>query len=792
MRQDLTFALRQLRRQPGLSLAAVLTLGLGLGASLAVFTLINAVLLEPLPYPVSERLMAISRAQPGGRGAGSHRDVDFLRQGLNSCGPVAAMVSGSGMNVVLDGATSYQQDRLVSHQYFETLGVQPTWGRAFSAAEDAPQPAPVVVLNERFVREQERDPAAVVGQTIELAGRPHTVTGVLAAQHTRPFDPDIYRPLGRDARGGGTNLEMICRLRESATVASLNTELRSLLDEGRKRRLFSEREQFGYTAMTRHEYEFGTFRPQLNTLLLAVALVLLAAAANTTGLLLVRAAGRRREIAVRTALGALPGRVARTLIVEALLLAAISGTVGLLAAPLLLRGLLAVAPPFYGSLATFETTTVVLVVAVLLCGLVGLAVALPPLVEVMRVNLRETLQEEGRSGTGGRRGAWMRQILIGAETAVCAVLLVGALLLLRTFVNLMGVDTGVNSAGVVTARISIQGPRYDDAEQVIRFFEEGIARLEQRPGIAAAAVGASLPAERALNLMASFPDGNAANVPPIVNWRYVSPGYFSLLGMFTENDRKGAPMVAVVNETFAREVYGDAAKALGRRVGVIKEPPREIVGVVSDTSGWTVQEPARPMLFVPLAQVEPAALRIAHQFFPPRWIVRAEREMASAHRELENVVRELDPSQPFIEIQSLDAMMANSVTMQRFYLAVLAAFAIFAVLLAAVGIYASYSYAIASRTPEIGVRLALGAAPSRIVRGIVGRAVLAGSIATAVGLGVAAASAKILTSVLYNVSAFDPLSYTLVAGVLLGTVTLATLIPAARAARVDPLVVLRR
>jgi putative ABC transport system permease protein len=463
MRQDLVFAIRQMLRQPGLSLGAVLTLGLGLGASLAVFTLVDAMLLQPLPWPESERVMAISRAPQGSRGAGAHVDVDFLRETVRSCQPIAATSGGPGMNVTLAGVTSYQQDRFVSHHYFEVIGVAPAWGRAFTADEDAAEPAAVVVLNERFVRQQQREPAAIVGQTIDLAGRPYTVLGVLAARHARPSDPDIYRPLGRNPRGNGTNLEMLCRLREGATPAALNAELASLFDEARRQRLFGERATSGYSAMTRHEFEFGTFRPQLNTLLLAVALVLLVAAANTTGLLLVRASGRRREIAVRTALGAMPHRIARTMIVEGLVLAVLAGAVGLLGAPLLVRGLLAVAPPFYGSLAAFEINGVVLVAAVVLCLLVGIAVALPPLFEVLRVNLRDTLQEEGRGGTQGRRSVWMRHVLIAAETAVCAVLLVGALLLLRTFINLMNVDTGVDARGVVTARISIQGPRYDDS-----------------------------------------------------------------------------------------------------------------------------------------------------------------------------------------------------------------------------------------------------------------------------------------------------------------------------------------
>ena len=487
------------------------------------------------------------------------------------------------------------------------------------------------------------------------------------------------------------------------------------------------------------------------------------------------------------------------LIIEGLLLALLSGAVGLLAAPLLVRGLLAVAPAYYGELASFTIDGVVVAAAFLLCAVVGLSVALPPLIEVLRVNLRDTLQEEGRSGTQGRRTNWMRQLLIGAETAVSAVLLVGALLLLRTFVNLMNVDTGVDSRGVITARMSIQGAQYDDVPQLIRFFEEGVARLEQSAVIESAAVGASLPAERALNLPATFLDLAQQPREPIVNWRYVTPSYFSLLRMrsvagrlFTDTDRAGAPSVGVVNETFAKQIYGGVEQALGKRISVIKEPPREIVGVVSDTTGWTLREPSRPMLFVPLAQVEASAVRTAHQYFPPRWIVKSTRDPEGARRQLEEVARELDPSQPFIAIQSLDALMINSVGMERFYLVVLSAFAVFAVLLAAVGIYAAYSYAIGSRTAEIGVRLALGAAPSRVLTGIVMPAVALGAVATAVGLIVAAASARVLGSLLFNVTTTDPLSYAVVGAVLLATVFIATVIPAARAARIDPLTALRR
>ena len=797
--QDLLFAFRQLRRQPSLSVAAVLTLGLGLGASIAVFTLVNAMLLRPLPYPNPDRLMTVGRGVGTQLGNASHRDVRFLREHVRSCGPIAAAVGGSGLNVSLDGRVSHQDDRLVSRGYFEALGVTPTWGRVFSLEEDADTPPPVVILNERFVRRQGFDPAAIVGRQMDLGGRAHTIIGVLAERHTRPSDADIYRPLGNDRRGGGQNLEVLCRLTESSTVAALDAELAGLTDAAREARLATERTTRAYTATPRHEWEFGTLRPPLLTLMSAVALVLLVAAANTTGLLLLRAAGRRREIAVRTALGAAPRRIARALVIEGLVLSMISGGVGLLAAPLLIRGLLAVAPAFYGELATFSIDTTVIAAAIGLCALVGLAVSVPPLIEVLRVNLRDTLQEEGRSASAGRRTQWMRQALIGAETAVCAVLLVGALLLLRTFMNLVNVPTGFDHEGVVTARMSVQGPQYEEMDRLIRFFESGVARLKELPGIDEAAVGASLPAERALNMPATFPDSNQPELTRVVNWRYVTPGYFPLLKIrhlagrpINDADRAGAAPIAVVNETFARENYGGTQQTLGRRIVVAKEPAREIVGVVADTTGWALGDPPRAMMFVPLAQVEASIARIAHSFFPPRWIVRSSLDTAGARRHLETVIRALDPAQPFIEVQSLESLMLRSIGMQRFYLVVLTAFAAFAVLLAAVGVYAAYSYAVASRTTEIGVRLALGAAPRQIMWRVVSRALLLGTVATAFGLGAAAAAARLLRSVLFGISATDPSTYVMVGAALVLTVLLAALLPAVRAARVDPLTAIRR
>ncbi len=743
--------------------------------------------------------MTIGRGLGVQRGNASHRDVRFLRDRVRSCQPIAATVGGSGLNVSLDGRVSHQEDRLVSHGYFEALGIAPTWGRAFTAAEDADPPPLVVILNERFVRRQGIDPASVVGREMDLGGRSHTIVGVLAERHTRPSDADIYRPLGNDRRGGGQNMEVLCRLSESSTIAALDAELAGLTDAAREARLANERTSRAYSATPRHEWEFGAFRPALLSLMSAVALVLLVAAANTTGLLLLRAAGRRREIAVRTALGAAPRRIARTLVIEGLVLATVSGGVGLITAPLLVRGLLAVAPAFYGQLATFSIDTIVLATAAGLCTLVGLAVSVPPLLEVLRVNLRETLQEEGRSGTAGRRTQWMRQALIGAETAVCAVLLVGALLLLRTFVNLVNVPTGFDADGVVTARMSVQGPQYDDIDRLIRFFESGVARLKALPGIEEAAVGASLPAERALNMPATFPDSNQPDQTRVVNWRYVTPGYFPLLKIrhlagraINDADRAGATPVAVVNETFAREHYGGVEQALGRRIVVAKEPAREIVGVVADTTGWALGDPPRPMMFVPLAQVEASIARIAHSFFPPRWIIRSSLDTAGARRHLEAVVRELDPAQPFIEVQSLESLMLRSIGMQRFYLVVLTAFATFAVLLAAVGVYAAYSSAVASRTTEIGVRLALGAAPRQIMWSVVSRALLLGVVATAIGLGVAAAAARLLRSVLFGISATDASTYVIVGVALVLTVLLAALLPAVRAARVDPLAAIRR
>ena len=278
----------------------------------------------------------------------------------------------------------------------------------------------------------------------------------------------------------------------------------------------------------------------------------------------------------------------------------------------------------------------------------------------------------------------------------------------------------------------------------------------------------------------------------------MTPGYFSLLKIryvagraINEADRVGAAPIAVVNESFARENYGGMQQALGRRIVAAKEPAREIVGVVADTTGWALGDPPRAMMFVPLAQVEPSIARLAHSFFPPRWIVRSSLDAAGARRHLESVIRELDPTQPFIDVRSLESLMLGSIAMQRFYLVVLTTFAAFAVLLAAVGVYAAYSYAVASRTTEIGVRLAFGAKPGQILWSVVSRALMLGGIAT-IGLGVAAGASRLLRSVLFGISASDPSTYVIVAIALLLTVLMAALLPAIRAAKVDPLAAIRR
>jgi predicted permease len=678
------------------------------------------------------------------------------------------------------------------------LDIQPAWGRPFNADEDAPTPLPVVILNERFVRRQNLEPASMMGREIELAGRVHTVVGVIGAAHTRPFDADVYRPLGNDARGGGQNLEGLCRLSESATLTTLNGELANLLAAARRERLATDQTRVPYSATTRHDSEFGAFRPQLQTLLAAVLLVLFVAAVNTTGLLLVRASGRRRDIAVRRALGASSQAIARELFVEGLLLAMVAAAIGLLAAPLFVRGLLAVAPAYYTNLGDFTVDWVVVVLAILLCLAVGGFIAIAPLLEALRINVRDALQEEGRAGTAGRRTMWLRHLLIGTQTAVCALLLVGAALLLRTFINLKSVETGITSEGVLTARMSLQGPQFEDRVPLVEYFEEGLRRLQASPAILAAAVGASVPVERALNLPATFPDTREPDRTQIVNWRYVSPQYFDLFGIKTlagrsllENDRANMPPVAVVNETFAVQTYGSVRDALGRRIVVFKQPAREVVGVVSNTSGWSLRDPSRPMMFVPLAQVETALMRTAHSFFPPRWIVQSSQDVASARRELAAIIRDLNPTQPFIEIQTMDSLMVNSIAMPRFYLAVLLAFAFVAVSLAAVGIYGVYAYATASRLPEIGVRLALGASPRSILLQVIGRAVRLGTVATVAGLVGAAAVTRVLQSELFGITPTDPLTYTAVGVILIATVFAAALAPAVRAARVDPLVAMR-
>ncbi|MDP1569202.1 MAG: ADOP family duplicated permease [Vicinamibacterales bacterium] len=798
-------ALRQLRRQPGLTLTALVTLGLGLGAALAVFTLVHAVLLRPLPYPAPDRVAALGRAYASGLGRLAWRDVDFLRAHVRTCAPIGVAFDGAGRNVVLDGSVLHATSRHVSREYFASLGIAPRWGRPFSAQEDAATPAPVAIFTEALVRRHGLAPEAVVGRDALVGGVPHTVVGILDAGVTLASDPEVFVPLGRHQSGGGLNLTATCRLAEAATTAALAAELDGLTAQALAEGLIQPQETRAYATTPQHEALVGSVRTRILTLAGAVVLVLLVAASNTTGLLLVRAAGRRREMALRAALGAAPHRLARGLLVEGLVLGVLSGALGLAVAPLFVNGLLAMAPPSYHRLGQFHLDATLAAAGLVLCALVGLAVSVPPLAELLRVNLRDTLQDEGARSTGGRQAGWLRHLLIGAETALCAVLLVGALLLTRTFVNLVTEPPGFDPAGVVTARMAVQGPAYADPARLQQFFEDGLARLAAEPGVEAAAVGASLPAEITLNLPVRFPDAAEPDRLDSHNWRYVTPEYFAVLRMplvegrtFEARDRRGAPAVALVNESFARQVFGGLPEALGQRIVThpiradVDEPVREVVGVVADTAGFAVGDAPRPTMFVPLAQVDGALLHLVNGYVPPRWIVRgAAGNTESARRALVSSVRALDPDQPLASVQTLDALMIDSIGTQRFYLVVLLSFAVFAMVLAAVGIYAAYAYAVASRQAEFGVRLALGASPRRLLAGILRQGLLVGGVSIAVGLGLALAVSRVLASVLHGVAPTDPLTYAAVAIVLLVTVAGATLGPAIRASRVDPLLAMK-
>ncbi len=804
MFQDLVYALRALQRAPGFAAAAVISLALGLGANTALFSAVDAVLLRPLPYPDADRLALVWSVTSGyPQLEVALPDFKAYRDRTRSFAGMAAYYV-SRRNVAVAGA---EPERMVihrvTHELPAVLGVQPRIGRFFSAGEEQWGRHQVLVIShELWMRSLGGDPAAL-GKTLTVDGEPWTVIGVMP-QGFRFDDPSVqlwapisFKPDSDMLTRGNHFTQVIARLKPGVTLESAKQDLAGLAEA--LAREVPNNVGMGATLEPLRHALSGTVRPALILLVGAVGMVLLIACANLANLLLARGAARGREIAVRAALGATRSRLVRQLLTESVLLAVAGGALGCALALWALSGISALGGEVLAQLPPLRLDVRVLAFTLALSGLTGVAFGLAPALVLSRHSLSDALKDGGAAASP--RTGRLRSALVVAEVALSVVLLAGAGLLLRSLKALQDVDPGFRAEQVITASLQLPQRRYADDEATLAFVREMIARVSAIPGVSSAGVGSNVPMSRSGwgKWISAEGEPEPANLDAVHDclFQLVTGDYFRTLGLqlksgrFTDDPKEPA---IVINETAARKLFG-GKDAVGRRVWLgpperllpdLRRPfPRyTVVGVVRDVRSTSLSRTPRAEAWLRWEQSDEGGnnLYVVARFSgAPGPVVRSIRD----------AVRALDPEQALGDVKTMAERLGASVTHQRFSAFLLALFAALALTLAVLGVYAVMAYTVAQRTREIGVRMALGAAASDVVRLVFGRGFRLVGLGLVLGVGGSLAGSRLISALLFGVSATDPGTFVAVVLVQAGVAAIALYLPARRASRLHPAVALR-
>ena len=815
--KDIRYGARTLLRNPGFAAIAVLTLGLGIGATTAIFTLVNAVLLRPLPWPEPDRLVWIWETNPTNsipeEPASAPNFLDWKAQ--NSVFESMAGFVRQRPVVATDSGPELIVENVVTPDYFSVLKATPMLGRAFVENDSVEGNHRVAVISHGLWQRRFGGEPGVLEKTIKIQGREHAIIGVLPAGfetlRTQEREPtEVWRPLAINLQRMTRRsdfLGVIARLKPGVEIAQAQAEMDAIAA-----RLAQQYPPTNANWTTRvvalHDRLSGTARPALLVLLGAVGFLLLLVCANVANLLLARASGRDKEIAIRTALGAGPWRLVRQLLTESMLLSVSGGVVGVLLAVWGLAALSRLGPPAIHGIDAVSLDARVLFFALGVSLLTGLTFGILPALQSAGAGRHQALKEGGRGTGAGPAGRRLRDLLVVSEMALALLLLIGALLMIRSLVRLQSIDPGFRTSGFLTASLSLPRVDYPEDHQVRAFYGDLFDRFAGLPGVTAVAGSGDLPHDIG-NYLSFEVEGRPPAPDGVVQdavWTYVTPGYFEALGIPLIQGRllsamdpaplprpEGAqddpnapqdPMSAVVSESFAKKWF-DGEDPLGRRITLgdpVTGPWMTIVGVVGDTRNQGLDEPSYPAIYQVFAQATSTRMTL---------FVRTGGDPLALAATVRAAVREIDKDQPLAAVMSLEEHLAESLAARRFNMLLLTLFAALALLLAAVGIYGVISYGVARRSHEIGVRMALGAQRADVMR-LIARQGLGLTLAgIAVGLLLAAGLTRLLSSLLFDVSATDPLTFGLTATLLALVAVPATWIPARRATKVDPLTALR-
>ena len=804
--QDLRYGMRMLAKNPGFTVVAVLALALGIGANSAIFSVVNSILLNPLPYPNPERLVMVWEENTK---AGYPRDtpaaanyIDWRDQSQSFEG-MAAMAE-QNFNLTGTGDPEKIQGKRVSASLFTLLGVEPRLGRSFLPEEDQPGGNRVVLLSHGLWQRRFGANEKIIGQQLTLNGESYTVVGVMPAHFRFPAREDeLWVPIAftqeEAANRGRHYLQVLARMKPGVALEQAQAEMNTIATR-LQQQYPNQNVDLGVAVTPLHEQLVGDIKPALLVLLGAVGFVLLIACANVANLLLARAAVRQKEITIRVALGASRLRLLRQFLTESVLLAALGGGVGLL---LSLWGISLLKNFIPESISQVEVINIdgrVLLFTLGVSLLTGLIFGLAPALQASSFNLNETLKEGGRDSAAGSRGNRVRALLVIAEVAVSLILLIGAGLLINSFLRLRNVDPGFRANNLLTMQVDLPAFKYPDHARRTAFYNELLGRLENVPGVKSAAVTTNLPLYRQGNSIGISVEGIPDPAPgqgkrPTIATRVVSPHYFQTMGIallqgrgFSEQDRVDSPSVAVINETMARRFWPDQDPT-GRRItpgSPTSTDPNDwltIVGVVKDVRQFELVAEPKPQMYLSYTQAG---------FFAPRdLVVSTDLDPISLAAAVRKTVWEVDRDQPVSNIRTMEEIVSESVARQRFSMMLLGIFAALALVLAAVGIYGVMSYSVAQRTREFGIRMALGARRSDVLKLTVGGGLKLVLIGVAIGLVASFILTRVMSSLLFGVSATDPLTFISISLVLVVVALLASLVPALRATRIDPMEALR-
>jgi putative ABC transport system permease protein len=799
--QDLRYGARMLLKQPGFTLIAVLTLALGIGANTAIFSVVNALLLRPLPYQEPERLMYLGeRSREGRRTNIAYPNFEDWRLRAQSFESLASIRSQT-FNLTGQDKPVQLRGRTLNWNFFQVLGVTPQLGRAFVATDDRYGAARTALLGNGLWKERFGGEANIIGQKLLMDGEPYEVIGVLPPGFEYFRADDVYVPIGLflcpqcglTDRGSSLGLYAVARLKPGVTPAQANSEMDAL---GKQLAREYPAVNSGKSAMAEplQDVMSENVRQSLWVLLGAVGFILLIACVNVANLLLVRAADRQKEIALRLALGAGRGRIIRQMLSESLLIAALGGTIGLLVGRWMLDGLLALAPENTPQLHRVGLDKTVLLFTLGVALLTSLLSGLLPALHAARADLQTALKEGGRSLAGSPREK-LRKSLLVVEVSLALVLLAGAGLLVRSMWNLLGVDPGFNPDNLLTLRMSLPpGERYN-AERRRVFYDEALLRVAALPGVSAAALTYSLPIsgsnwnqifiaqDKPVPARAELP--NTAFIP-------VSANYCETMGirlvrgrLFAPSDGANSAPVVVINETLARRMW-PGEDPIGKRLKHSwpedPSPWREVIGVVNDVKLNGVERDTPLETYVPITQEPTRSFSLA---------VRTAGHPLALAAAVEGALHQVDKDLPVSQVRTMDQLLGSALAQRRLTLTLLASFAVLALLLAAIGIYGVIAYSVRQRTPEMGIRMALGAQPGDVRRLILAQGLKLTLFGVAIGLLASLALTRWMESLLFGVRPADPLTFAAIAVVLTLVALLACWVPARRATKVDPMIALR-